>query len=126
MAKVRNSLSYKPPYKVYTALLTQDGSSAPTVLELENTLGLIFTINRQSTGTYNILGTNVSLPLNKTTIDIGVIKSTSNITDAKIAITLTQTGANSVQINTFMALSSTWNRSDFCLHNTKLEIRVYN
>ena len=118
-------MSYRPPYKVYTALLTQDGSNVPTVVELENTLGLTFTLNRQSTGTYNILGTNITLPLNKTTVDIGVIKSTSNITDAKINITLTQIGTNSIQINTFMALSSTCNSSDFCLHNTKLEIRVY-
>ena len=115
----------KKPYKVYTALLTQEGSNAPTVVVLENSLGLTFTLNRQNTGLYNILSTNVALPLNKTTVDIGPIKSTSNINDAKIAITLTQTGTNTIQINTFMALSSTWNRSDFCLFNNKLEIRVY-
>lgn len=124
--ELQNNPIDSKPYKVYTALLTQDGSNAPTVVELENTLGLTFTLNRQNTGTYNILGTNIVLPLNKTTVDIGSIKSTSNITDAKINVTLTQTGTNAIQINTFMALSSTWNRSDFCLYNTKLEIRVYN
>lgn len=54
MAKGRNGLSYKPKYKVYTALLSQNGTalSPPTVIELENTLGFTPTWFAQSVGQY--------------------------------------------------------------------------
>lgn len=40
------------PYKVYTALLNQTGTSAPTVTILENTLGVNITWSYNSTGNY--------------------------------------------------------------------------
>jgi len=41
------------PYKVYTALLTQSGTSAPTAIELENTIGAI-TFGYSSSGVYTV------------------------------------------------------------------------
>jgi len=40
------------PYLVYTAKVSQSGTSAPTTVEMQNTLGA-FTITRTATGTYN-------------------------------------------------------------------------
>ena len=40
------------PYKVYTALLTQEGTAAPVATILQNTLGSDITWNRQSSGIY--------------------------------------------------------------------------
>jgi len=39
-------------YKVYSALLTQTGTSDPTVTILENTTGLVFTWTRNQVGVY--------------------------------------------------------------------------
>lgn len=41
------------PYKVYTALLSQSGTSAPTAIVLENTLGGTVVWSRSSTGIYH-------------------------------------------------------------------------
>jgi len=45
--------TYKRPYKVYTALLTQSGTNAPTATILENTIGTV-TFTYLSTGNYRI------------------------------------------------------------------------
>lgn len=43
--------SYTPPYKVYSALLTQSGTNAPTATVFENTIGnIVWT--REGTGYY--------------------------------------------------------------------------
>lgn len=47
-----------PSYKVYTALLTQSGTNAPTATILENTLGDI-TFTRENNGNYNIISNNL-------------------------------------------------------------------
>jgi hypothetical protein len=41
------------PYKVYTALLTQTGTGAPTAIVLENTTGIAVTWNRSTAFAYN-------------------------------------------------------------------------
>jgi len=50
---VNNSLSDKRPYKVYTALLTQSGTSAPVAEVTENTLGFVPTFNYSGVGDYS-------------------------------------------------------------------------
>jgi len=45
------------PYKVYTALMSQNGTSNPTVTVLENTLGEIDWVR---TGTGEIIGENTN------------------------------------------------------------------
>ena len=42
-----------PQYKVYTALLSQSGTDAPTAIVLENTLGQTITWSYNGVGTYN-------------------------------------------------------------------------
>lgn len=47
---------YTPPYKVYTALLTQTGVNAPVATILENTLGYVPTLGYLINGFYTITG----------------------------------------------------------------------
>lgn len=44
-------------YKVYTALLTQTGTGAPTATVLENTLGFVPTFTYNGVGIYRLVGT---------------------------------------------------------------------
>lgn len=87
------------PYKVYTALLTQSGTDAPTAIVLENTLGGAIVWTRSSDGVYvgTLAGAFVT---NKTFIDaktvfddIAVITRIS-ITHTTDAITISNVGSN--------------------------------
>lgn len=51
-------------YKVYTALLTRTGATAPSAVVLENTLGVI-TFAYNNTGSYSVVSANL-FTLNKT------------------------------------------------------------
>ncbi len=53
-----------PAYLKYVALISQDGSSAPTAVVLENTLGFTPTFSRTSAGHYNINTASLGSGLN--------------------------------------------------------------
>jgi hypothetical protein len=104
-------------YKVYTALLSQAGASAPTATVLENTTGYTFTYAYASPGIYSITS-STTLPLNKT-----VIFSGSGLTGGGVAKiinasyasgTVTVITANNIGVN-----------SNDILSQTSIEIRVY-
>jgi len=59
-----------PPYKVYSALITQSGTSNPTVNELSDSIGLNISFNRYSPGSYgaNLGAVTALLPASKTII----------------------------------------------------------
>lgn len=97
-------------YKVYTALVTQSGSDAPTVIVLENTLGTVtFTYNNN--GQYNILSAGL-FTVNKTWCNPGY----NDVTPLPISIFTTN--ANNLYLNVASGNDS--------LYNTPIEIRVYN
>ena len=50
--RLANTPSYEPPYKVYTALLSQSGTDAPVATVLENTLGGDIVWTRTDIGKY--------------------------------------------------------------------------
>lgn len=104
------------PYKVYTALLTQNGIGAPQVLSLlENTLGFTPTFSRALPGTYiiNLPGVNTSICYwNVTSSRDNLMINTTSATNALILYT----------INT-----NTMAREDDLITSfTPIEIRVYN
>lgn len=115
------------PYKVYTALLTQTGTSAPVATVLENTLGdIIWTI--QGVGQYIGLSSGL-FTLNKTFILINDNYSSFTIPKPLGKITLDphpsvnttlilQTGGTTSVLNNGML--------NGMLNNTQIEIRVYN
>lgn len=106
--------SILPTYQKYIALISQTGTSDPTVIILENTIGnIVWT--RSSTGLY--FGTLLSaFTIGKTYQIIGTI----NFLTEPVVI-FSSSGVNNVyiqtQINTLL--------SDGLLDNTTIEIRIY-
>ena len=123
--KLNSKPSYEPPYKVYTAIIQQGGTDAPTFTVLENTLGLTITSSRNSGGFY-VLTPNIKLPLEKTTVNIGTPHPDSYTGTAKFQYTLIQSTDSLIQLNTFQAVSSTWVQFDDSIRDNLFEIRVYN
>lgn len=58
--------SQETPYKIYSALITQEGTNAPVAVELENTLGEV-TFGYTSTGLFSINSPEIQKHKNKVT-----------------------------------------------------------
>jgi hypothetical protein len=102
------------PYKVYSALLSQTGTNAPTAIVLENTIGFIG-FNYLTVGNYSITS-NGDFTLNKTAIFANsVIVNNGETVACAYGSTLF------CQINTRLLGVST----DGILNKTFVEIRVY-
>ena len=111
-----------PSYKVYTALLTQTGTTAPVATVLENTLGGDIIWSRNGTGDYTGLLTG-AFTSNKTAILLGNVRYTlSSVTLIPADITVFSYSVNDVSIGTMDNSSLV----DDILFNTFVEIRVYN
>jgi len=105
-----------PTYKKYIALITQTSTSAPTVIELENTIGpIIWT--RSATGVYFGTLTGV-FTANKTYVTLSQV-----VNDA--IVMANRRDANSIQISTTNLHSPTAVYHDGHLNKNTLEIRVY-
>ena len=103
-------------YKVYTALLTQTGTSDPVATVLENTLGGSITWNRNGTGEYFYMSSGILIP-NKTTFVTG-------ITEMINAVNISYSGAGDVgKLYTKSVTDNSF--QDSLLLNTAIEIRVY-
>lgn len=115
--KAGDVMGKQPAYKVYSALLTQTGTDAPTWVELENTLGVPVDWYRDSSanGTYYAeaygaftLGKTVIVP--GTLNYDGYLNSSATLVDQVFIITTLSTGLP----------------TDSLLNKTFVEIRVYN
>lgn len=107
------------PYKVYTALLSQSGTSAPTATVLENTLGGTIVWTRSNTGQY--VGTLTGAFTDQKTI-IFVNRSNPSATAFD-----TNMAANVININTVGY--TTFSNSAYVdgqTNSASIEIRVYN
>jgi hypothetical protein len=119
------SIVTPPAYKVYTALLTQLGSSAPTDIVLENTLDNTVTLSRNSTGNYSV----TCVDFNDTTKVYVELKNINTLlpqpSNQFFYFTVTSGVINirSTQVN-FNTLSFT--PTDSILDKCPIEIRVYN
>lgn len=103
------------PYKVYTALLSQTETDAPTAIVLENTLGgtIVWTYDRP--GVYLATLTGVFI-VGKTTVNQGTLSNTG-------AYMQNYKQLNVIELYTFNNLNV---KTDDMLGNTEIEIRVYN
>ena len=115
--KVKEVLSrLQPKYKVYTAILTQEGTSAPTAEVLDNTIGNIVW-SREEAGSY--IGTLSSAFKDKKTVcfvtEIGGIVTPSIISG--------RTTDNTVNIN---VNSLDGEQAEDLTGILSIEIRVYN
>jgi hypothetical protein len=104
-------------YKVYTALLTQSGTAAPTATVLENTLGFVPDLVYSNVGVYALSNLVSGFTLNKTVLfltgDIG-----SNATYG-----ISRSGVSQVRV---ISRDDLGNTSNGLLVNATVEIRVYN
>ena len=102
-------------YERYIALITQTSTSAPTVIELENTIGpIVWT--RKATGEYSGTLTG-AFTANKTYATISQALANS--------IVMISTTANDINIITTNLHSPTAAKHDSHLSNNTIEIRVY-
>lgn len=118
-----DSLLGKRPYKVYTALLSQTGTSAPVATVLENNTGVTWTWTRNSIGDYRVTPSSGSLSFEKTTCEV-VQQFIDNAypEEAGFRTIYVENDNNSNRLKT---TDVGWALSDNKLGRTKVEIRVY-
>jgi hypothetical protein len=105
-----------PTYTKYIALISQSGTAAPTVIELENTIGpIVWT--RNSTGIYYGTLTGV-FTLDKTYVMLSQVELNS-------IVMADRANSNIIQIDTTNLHSPTAAHHDSHLKKNTLEIRVY-
>lgn len=108
------TLPKDPRIKVYTALLTQTSTDAPTAIVLLNTTGLSITWTRNTTGIYwgNLSG---GVTLANTAVIIQQTFGGNNMT-ARAA------NANTIEVTTKLMDNTAL---DGVLNKTTIEIRIY-
>lgn len=105
-------------YTVYSALLTQAGTAAPTAVGLSNTLGNTYTIARSNVGIYTITAdTGTPFLAGKTAVLISLNGVT---TIGRVEGVVTSTSV--ITVNTY---NEAFALTDALLSNTLVEIRVY-
>lgn len=102
-------------YTKYVALLTQTGTSAPTAIVLENTLGFTPTWTYDSVGTY-FINSSTGFTLNKTFVMIANGLNQSPVTGIYIQST------SRIDVVTTSAVFGLVNDA---LFKTAIEIRIY-
>jgi hypothetical protein len=108
------------PYKVYTALLSQSGTSAPVATVLENTLGVTISYIRNSLGLYQGTISSGTFDTSKTytMCSFGDIQGTTSLTSQ---IKLTNSSSNFL-----ISTQSSETYLDNLMTRHSIEIRVYN
>jgi len=110
------------PYKVYTALLSQEGENPPTAIVLENTLGGTPIFGYIENGTYSITLNGVFLET-KTTCIISQQYSNLPFPEEIGYASIYRLSNNQINIE---KRDLSFSRIDNYLENTFVEIRVYN
>jgi len=113
-----------PKYKVFTALLTQVDTSAPTAIVLENTIGTI-SFSYQGDGIYNVLVSDAFFTQDKTYLTIELY-STGLDGQGTFRNSFYYNDDSNLRINTQATNDGiSWAFSNDILINTPIEIRVY-
>lgn len=111
------------PYKVYAALLSQTGTSAPTASVLQNTLEGSTTFTRSVAGLYTIENSAFAFGSANTTFIVNpysTYRSGANYATVKVSF------SNSGQISIETLLNGVDADSNILFTNYPVEIRVYN
>ena len=104
-------------YKYYTVFISQSGTAAPTVKDIDNTMGRVI-LARTGTGTYTITKTN-GFKVDKT-----VPKMDSYIDSDGNKMTLEHTDINTMTLKTYAAVDDTV-LADGVLDDQYLTIQVF-
>jgi len=118
-----------PPYRVYTALLTQSGTNAPVATVLENTLGgeVVWSYDGDGYSIATIFTENPILIQNKTVFFINSDIDSNYSLNGQSYYSLFWGDEFTFYINTYYITDE--NVKTFTtsmLNNTSIEIRVYN
>lgn len=113
-----NSLVPQTLYKVYSVLLTQNGTNPPVAIVLENTLGLNPTYYYDSTGAYRLVDMSGLFTVNKT-----FCLATGTGGGGISVIVNDQT---TIELNSLNMNQPNGGAQDGIWSNASLEIRVYN
>lgn len=117
------SATFARPYKCYTALLTQTGTSDPVATVLENTLGVTPTWTRDAVGKYYAnLGAGVFLPAQSASFISGMGDLGSADNDVKVKTLFGTAGV----YGPYIVSTALGSFSDGVLSNAVIEIRIYN
>lgn len=106
-------------YKVFSALITQSGSDAPTAKVLKNTTGATFTYSKISDGYYGITASSDVFTIDKTAL---LYSLNSSGIFATAVMTIYESGPTSFVIETLFS----GNNTDNIMKDTFIEIRIYN
>ena len=107
--------SYSLGYTVYTALIQQAGTAAPSAIVLQNTTGGTITWTRTSAGSYKAVISGVTFVANKTAIILGNTNASMSI--ASVRKTTTDVTFEQKLIST--------NASADGVSDAVIEIRIY-
>ena len=123
MQDISDSVVVTAPYKVYTALLTQSGTSAPVATILQNTLGGTPVWSRSGVGTYAITLAG-AFPVDKTVCFLTI---QNNDSDGRRLGSINYSGAPNANVRGFVIQNATTNsNTDELAALSCIEIRVYN
>jgi hypothetical protein len=106
------------PYNKYVAILTQTGTSVPTVTELENTIGVLV-LSRATAGQYNLTKTG-AFPAGRT-----FIHTTCSVTGAGFVVGADRFDEDNIAIVVFDETFSSVDVGGFSTGAIYVEIRVY-
>lgn len=116
----------KRPYKVYSALISQTGTSAPVAVVLENTIGSIDWDNSGTPGSYVFNAPAGSFPVDKTMCFYSRPRETSTTSSTDVLI-IAGTNPYNTSNGSLQSLSiRTLTGIDGALSRLSFEIRVYN
>jgi hypothetical protein len=102
------------PYKVYTASLSQDGTSAPVAVVLENTLGVTLTWSRFGVGNYRLTASSAIFDVNK------MMATVTSMNDAQTYHGFYHNGVNTyIGLYQFSSPSDGWSE-------IIIDIKIYN
>jgi len=107
------------PYKVYSALISQSGTSIPTAKILNNTTGVTFAYTRNSAGNYMITGSSNVFTTDKTAVNCS-INTNGSFSNSRMYVY--SIGAQFFTIETYTATTAT----DGIITDAFIEIRIYN
>lgn len=111
------------PYKVYTALLTQTGTSAPVATVLENTIGDTISFAYVGVGSYKVTSTSL-FTANKTTVFIGNMLNDGSVSSGVIQVNGFSVTTSEIEFATIDNDGTPANSNEILL-KTLIEIRVY-
>lgn len=105
-------------YKVYQAVLTQSGTSAPVASVLQNTLSDAIAWSRSGVGSYVGLLSGEFLDSDKVTVIIGTLPG-------GVDISAIRADGDNIQISTQLLTGGALVDTDSLLDHITIEIRVY-